>query len=80
LDLDFILKWFVCTLQKVTKNRCQRWHLLLVRLKDFNKTKRRRHCLWCGDDTYALGWGVIKPQAMVQAKAAHHHGDTGLPQ
>jgi hypothetical protein len=31
-------------------------------------------------DAYALGLGIIKPQAMVSAKAAHHHGDTGLPQ
>jgi hypothetical protein len=70
----------ICTLEKVTKNRCQRQYILLVRLKDFNKTKRTCHRLWCGDDAYALGWGVIKPQAMVEAKDAHHHGDTGLPQ
>jgi hypothetical protein len=70
----------ICTLQKVTKNRCQQRHILLVRLKDFNKTKRTHHLLWCGDDAYALSWGVIKPQAMVEAKAAHHHGDTVLPQ
>jgi hypothetical protein len=62
------------------KNCCQQWHLLLVHLKDFNKTKCTRHCLWCGDDAYVLGWGIIKPQAMVEAKAAHHHGDTDLPQ
>jgi hypothetical protein len=32
------------------------------------------HCPWCGDDAYVLGWGVIKPQAMVWAKTAPHHG------
>jgi hypothetical protein len=31
-------------------------------------------------DTYALGWGIIKPQALVGAKAACYHGDTGLLQ
>ncbi len=51
-----------------------------MRLKDFSETKRTRHRTWCGDEAYALGWGVIKPQAMVGAKAARHHGDTGLPQ
>ena len=38
------------------------------------------HHPWCGDDAYALGWGVIKPQAMVGAKAALGHGDMGVPQ
>jgi hypothetical protein len=51
-----------------------------MRLKDINKTKHTHHCPWFGDDVYMLGWGVIKPQAMVGAKAAHHHGDTSLPQ
>ncbi len=51
-----------------------------MRLKDFSKTKRTCHHPWCGDDAYALDWGVIKPQAMVGAKATRHHGDTGLPQ
>jgi hypothetical protein len=49
-----------------------------VRLKDFSKTKRTRHRSWCGDDAYVLDWGIIKPHAMVGAKAACHHGDTGL--
>ncbi len=53
---------------------------LLLRLKDFDETKCTSHHLRCGDDTYALGWGVIKPQAMVGAKAALGHGDTGVPQ
>jgi len=47
-------------------------------LKDFDETKRIRHRLWCGDDAYALGRGVIKPQAMLGAKAARGHGDTGV--
>ncbi len=51
-----------------------------MRLKDLSKTKRTRHRPWCGDDAYALGWGVIKKQAMVGALATRHHGDTGLPQ
>jgi hypothetical protein len=38
------------------------------------QTKRMCHCPWFGDDAYALGWGVIKPQAMVGAKATPHHG------
>ena len=33
-----------------------------------------RLCPWCGDDTYALGWGILKTQAMVGAKAAPHYG------
>ncbi len=54
---------------------------LLMRLKDFDETKCTSHHPWCGDDTYAyaLGRGVIKPQAMVGAKAALGHGDTGVP-
>ena len=42
------------------------------------KTKRKWHCPWCGDDTLALGWGVGMHQAMVWAKAAHHHGASGI--
>jgi hypothetical protein len=49
-------------------------------LKDFNKANHTCHLPWCGDDISALGWGIIKPQAIVGKKAAHHHGDTGLPQ
>ena len=55
-------------------------NVLLVRLMDFDETKRTSHHPWCGDDAYALGRGVIKPQAMVGAKAALGHGDTGVPQ
>jgi hypothetical protein len=51
-----------------------------MRLKDFNKTKLTHHPPWCGDDAYVHGWGIIKTQAMVGAKAACHHGDTDLPQ
>ncbi len=29
---------------------------------------------WCGDETYALGWGAALPQAKVWVKAADHHG------
>ena len=46
-----------------------------MRLKDINKTKHTHHRPWCGDDASALGWGIIKPQAMVGAKTACHHGD-----
>jgi hypothetical protein len=53
---------------------------LLLRLKDFDETRHTSHHTWCGDDAYALGQGVIKPQAMVGAKAALGHGDTGDPQ
>jgi hypothetical protein len=49
-------------------------------LKDFDQTKRIHHRPWCEHDAYALSWVIIKPQAMVEAKATHHHGDTGLPQ
>ena len=51
-----------------------------MRLKDFDETKRTSHHPWCGDDAYGLGRGVvIKPQAMVGAKAALGHGDMGVP-
>ena len=53
---------------------------LLLRLKYFDETKHTSHHPWCGDDAYALGRGVIKPQAMVGAKAALGHGGTGVPQ
>ncbi len=42
-------------------------------LMDSNQTKHIHHHPWCGDNAYALGWGVIKPQAMVEAKVARHH-------
>jgi hypothetical protein len=32
------------------------------------------HRPWCGNDTYALGLGVLKPHAMVWAKATRRHG------
>jgi hypothetical protein len=51
-----------------------------VRLKEISKTKRTHHRPWYGDDAYVLGWGVIKPQAMVGAKAARCHGDISVPQ
>jgi len=51
-----------------------------VRLKDFDKIKHIRHHPWCGDDAYALRWGVIMPQAMVGAKATRGHDDMGVPQ
>jgi len=51
-----------------------------VRLKDFDKTKHMSHHPWYGDDAYAVGWGLIKPQAMVGARAACGHGDKGVPQ
>ena len=53
---------------------------LLLHLNNFDETKRTSHHPWCGDDVYALGRGVIKPQAMVGAKAALGHGDTDVPQ
>jgi hypothetical protein len=54
------------------------WHLLLAPQKDCAKTKRKWHRPWCGDDTRALGWGIGMHQAMVWAKAAHHHGASGI--
>jgi hypothetical protein len=38
------------------------------------QTKHTPHRPWCGDNPYALGWSVIKPQAMLGAKVAPHHG------
>jgi hypothetical protein len=38
------------------------------------QTKHKHLRPWCGDDAYALGWGVLTTQAMVGAKAAPHHG------
>ncbi len=40
------------------------------------QTKRTRFCPWCGDDAYALSWGVLTTQAMVGAKAAPRHGSS----
>ena len=48
--------------------------MLLAPQKDCAKTKCMWHHPWCGDDTYALGWGVGMHRAMVWAKAADHHG------
>ena len=47
---------------------------LLVRWWEDAQTKRKRHHPWCGDDAYALGWGVLASQAMVGAVAARPHG------
>jgi hypothetical protein len=55
--------------KKVMQKYCLWQHKLLVCLRDFDQTKCICHCPWCGHDTYALGWGVIKPQAMVGAYA-----------
>ena len=52
--------------------------MLLAPQKDCAKTKRKWHRPWCGDDTRALGWGVGMHQVMVWAKAAHHHGASGI--
>jgi hypothetical protein len=38
-----------------------------VRWWEYAQTKRMRTRPWCGDDVYVLGWGVLTPQAMVQA-------------
>ncbi len=38
------------------------------------QTKHTHLCPWCGDDAYALGWGVLTTQAMVEAKADPRHG------
>jgi hypothetical protein len=43
-------------------------------LTDSNQTNRIRHYPWCGHDAYALGWGVVMPQAMIRAKAAERNG------
>jgi hypothetical protein len=60
--------------KKITKNRCIIWVLQLGLWCKDNQTKRMRLCPWCGDDAYALGWGVLTTQAMVGAKAALRHG------
>ena len=46
------------------------WCVVLTNPVECAKTKRMRHCPWCVDDTYALGWGALTPHAMVWAKAA----------
>jgi hypothetical protein len=43
------------------------------------QTKRMCHCPQCWGDGYALGWGVLTPQAMVGAKAAQRHGCGNKP-
>ena len=42
------------------------------------QTKCKWHRPWCKDDTCMLGWGIIMHQAMVWAKAADHHGASGI--
>ncbi len=53
-------------------------YMLLPPQKNCAKTKCKWHRPWCGDDTSRLGWGVGMHQAMVWAKAAHHHGASGI--
>jgi hypothetical protein len=60
--------------KKITKNRCTVCVLQLGLWREDTQTKCTCLCPWCGDDAYALGWGVLTPQAMVGAKAAPHHG------
>ena len=47
-------------------------------LKECAQTKRKWHHSWCEDDTCALGWGVVMHQVVVWAKAADHHGASGI--
>jgi hypothetical protein len=56
------------------KNRCTVCVLQLGLWCKDTQTKRTHLCPWYGDDTYALGWGVLTTQAMVGAKAAPRHG------
>ena len=53
-------------------------YMLLPPQKNCAKTKCKWHRPWCGDDTSRLGWGVGMHQAMEWAKAAHHHGASGI--
>ena len=52
--------------------------MLLASQKDCAKTKCKWHCPWCGDDSRMLGWVVSMHQNMVWAKAADHHGASGI--
>ena len=54
------------------------WHVSLAPQKDCTKIKREWHCQWCEDDTCVLGWGVVMHHVMVWAKAADHHGASGI--
>jgi hypothetical protein len=36
------------------------------------------HCPWCEDNTCVLGWGIGMHKVMVWAKAADHHGASGI--
>jgi hypothetical protein len=47
---------------------------VLINPMDCTQTKRMRHCPWCVDDAYALGWGALPPHATVWAKATRHNG------
>jgi hypothetical protein len=60
--------------KKITKNRCTICVLQLELWCEDAQTKCMRLCSWCGNDAYVLGWGVLKTQAMVVAKAAPRHG------
>ena len=42
------------------------------------EAEHKHHRPWYGDDVCALGWGVVGAQAMVWAKAADHHGASGI--
>jgi hypothetical protein len=59
---------------QITIKHCVGWCVVLTNPMDCAQTKRMRHRPWCGDDTYALGWGALMPHAMVWAKAARRHG------
>ena len=47
---------------------------LLVLWREWYQTKHTHHRPWCGDGVDALGLGILKPHAMVGAKAASCHG------
>jgi hypothetical protein len=60
--------------KKIKKNCCTLCVLQLGLWCEDAQTKHIRLCPWCGDDAYALGWGVLTIQAMVGAKATLRHG------
>jgi hypothetical protein len=56
------------------KNRCTVCVLQLGLWYEDAQTKRTCLRPWCGDDAYALSWGILTTQAMVGAKATPRHG------
>jgi hypothetical protein len=70
---------FILHTPKSHKKTLPAMALTTLGLEGFQQNQALASLSICGDEAYTLGWGLIKPQAIVGAKAARHHGDTCLP-